>query len=166
MSVTSPSRVRSVALGQWAVAAGDGVLTCLGLGSCVAVLLHDSAARVGGLAHVVLPSASLSRDRSNPARFAETAIPLLLEHTLEAGAVRGRLTARLVGGASLFAALTPPGTVQIGQRNLSACRTALASLGIEVAGEAVGGESGRSVWFAVDTGAVTVRSVGHEPETL
>ena len=54
--------------------AGD-VLVTLGLGSCVAIVLHDAAARVGGLAHVLLPSATLSRDRDNPARFPETAVP-------------------------------------------------------------------------------------------
>ena len=139
-------------------------MACLGLGSCVAVMLFDAEVHVGG--HVVLPSASLSRDRDNPARFAETAVPLLMDHVLQAGAVRGRITARLVGGASLFLPLTPPGTVQIGQRNVHACRSALEALGIEIAAEAVGGEAGRSVWFDVATGTVTVRTVGHEPDTL
>ena len=31
------------------------VLTCLGLGSCVAVCLHDPVAKVAGMAHIVLP---------------------------------------------------------------------------------------------------------------
>jgi chemotaxis protein CheD len=164
--VTAITGGRSIGLGQWAVASGDGTLACLGLGSCVAVILHDAEACIGGLVHVVLPSASLSRDRDNPARFAETAVPMLFEQMVRAGAVRGRITARIVGGASLFALLTPPGTVQIGQRNVSACRAALAAQGVELTAEAVGGETGRSIWFAVDTGVVTVRSVGHDPETL
>jgi chemotaxis protein CheD len=115
---------------------------------------------------VVLPSPSLSRDQSNPARFAETAVPMLIGELVRAGAVRGRLTARLVGGASLFASLTAPGTVQIGQRNVNACRGALAAAGIDVVAAAVGGEVGRSVWYAVQSGAVLVRSVGHAPEHL
>jgi chemotaxis protein CheD len=164
--VTATKGARSIGLGQWAVASAEGTLACLGLGSCVAVILHDAEAHVGGLVHVVLPSASLSRDRENPARFAESAVPFLLEQVLHAGAVRGKITARLVGGASLFLPLTPPGTVQIGQRNVHACRAALDALRIEVVAEAVGGESGRSMWFDVETGAVTVRTVGHEPETL
>jgi chemotaxis protein CheD len=164
MSAQRPDR--TIGLGQWAVAKGSGTLACLGLGSCVAVILHDPAACVGGMVHVVLPTASLSRDRSNPARSAETAVPLLVSQTLREGAVLGRLTARLVGGASLFAALTPAGTVQIGQRNVSACRTALNAQGIEITAEAVGGELGRSVWLAVGTGIVTVRSVGRAPQQL
>ena len=164
--MTATEGAHSVGLGQWAVASGDGTLACLGLGSCVAVMLYDADAHVGGLVHVVLPSSSLSRDRDNPARFAETAVPLLLDHVLQAGAVRGRISARLVGGASLFLPLTPPGTVQIGQRNVHACRSALKALGIDITAEAVGGEAGRSMWFDVATGAVTVRTVGHEPEPL
>jgi chemotaxis protein CheD len=115
---------------------------------------------------VVLPTASLSRDRSNPARSAESAVPLLVGEVLREGGVRGRLRARLVGGASLFSALTPPGTVQIGQRNISACRAALVAQGIDVVAEAVGGELGRSVWLDVATGTVTVRSVGHAPQQI
>jgi chemotaxis protein CheD len=161
-----PADAQTVGLGRWAVLQAEGMLACLGLGSCVAVILDDRDARVGGVAHVVLPNPALSRDHSNPARFAETAVPMLLGEMLRAGATRGRIEARLVGGASLFAALTPPGTVQIGQRNVAACRTALEKAGIRIVREAVGGELGRSVWFAVDSGIITVRSVGHAPERL
>jgi len=66
----------------------------------------------------------------------------------------------------MFASLTPAGAVQMGQRNLSACRTALQKASVPVAAEAVGGEIGRSLWFDVATGTVTVRSVGREPEVL
>jgi chemotaxis protein CheD len=164
--VNGPAGARTIGLGHWAVAQGDGRLACLGLGSCVAVVLDDRQARVGGMIHVVLPTPALSRDHSNPARFAETAVPLLIGEVVRAGAVRGRLRARLAGGASLFAALTAPGTVQIGQRNVNACRTALAAAGIDVVAAAVGGELGRSVWYDVASGIVTVRSVGHAPEQL
>jgi chemotaxis protein CheD len=164
--VTAIVAPRAIGLGEWAVLRETGALACLGLGSCVALILDDRDAGIGGMAHVVLPSPSLSRDRSNPARFAETAVPLLINEMVRAGAVRGRLRARLVGGASLFAALTAPGTVQIGQRNLHAARMELAAAGVAVVAEAVGGELGRSVWFEVATGIVTVRSVGHAPEHL
>jgi chemotaxis protein CheD len=164
--MTGSTGDQTVGLGHYAVTRGGGTLACLGLGSCVAVVLHDPEARVGGLAHVVLPSTSLSRDRSNPGRFAETAIPLLIAETLRAGAVRGRLSARLVGGASMFTNLVPAGAVQMGQRNINACRAALEAAAIPITGEAVGGEIGRSVWLAVESGALTVRSVGREPERL
>ena len=43
----------------------DSILITLGLGSCVAILLHDPLARVGGMAHVLLPSRSLSRSEES-----------------------------------------------------------------------------------------------------
>ena len=58
---------------------GDDVLVTVGLGSCVAIVLHDAAAGVGGLAHILLPSPALSRDTDNVAKFPQTAVPKLLE---------------------------------------------------------------------------------------
>ena len=45
----------SVAIGQWNVVAAPAKLRTL-LGSCVGVVLYDRAAKLGGLAHIVLPS--------------------------------------------------------------------------------------------------------------
>ena len=100
--------------------AGDQLVT-VGLGSCIAIVLHDGAACVGGLAHVLLPSPALSRQDGNPGKSPHTAVPRLLELMAERGASRRRVTARLVGGASMFAALSPPGTIQMGERNVVAC---------------------------------------------
>jgi chemotaxis protein CheD len=164
--VTAPSEQTLVRMGEVAVARRHGVLVALGLGSCVAVLLHDAGARVGALAHVLLPSQSLSRNRGNPARAADTAVPHALAQLRDGGAEVTRVTARLVGGASMFQDLLPTGAVHIGERNLVACRTALRVVGVPIVGEAVGGQSGRSVWFDVEQGRVIVRSVGHEPIDL
>jgi hypothetical protein len=55
-----------------------GRITTTGLGSCVAIALYDAVARVGALAHILLPDRGLARDTGNPARFAETAVPALV----------------------------------------------------------------------------------------
>lgn len=162
----APLPTVTVGLGQLAVDHGEAVLATLGLGSCVAVLLHDAEAGIGGIVHVVLPTSSLSRDRSNPARFAETAVPALVAEMERSGAQRDRLRARLVGGASMFASLVPQGAVHMGHRNVLACRAALRTAEIHITAEAVGGEAGRSVWMRADTGEATVRVVGREPESL
>ena len=112
----------------------DSVLITLGLGSCVAILLHDPTARVGGMAHVLLPSRSLSRTGENPGRFPQTAIPALLEAMAGLGAVPGRMVARLVGGAAMFAALAPSGSMQMGDRNVIASRDVLRTLAIPIVG--------------------------------
>ena len=143
------------------IGGADDVLVTVGLGSCVAIVLHDSAARVGGLAHVLLPSPALSRQDSNPAKFPQSAVPRLIELMTASGARKDRMTARLAGGASMFAALAPPGTIQMGERNLVAARQALNNCGLPLVAEAVGGDFGRTVRLQVRDGQVEVRSVAH-----
>jgi chemotaxis protein CheD len=145
--------------------AGD-VLITVGLGSCVAILLHDPAVRVGGLAHVLLPSPALARPDGNPAKFPQTALPRLLELMAQRGAVARRMTARLVGGASMFASLAAPGTIQMGERNLVACRQVLHQHGLPVTAEATGGDYGRTVRLWPVDGRVEVSSVAHGINTL
>lgn len=145
---------------------GDVVLVTLGLGSCIAIVVHDPGAQVGGLAHILLPSRSLSRGAENPGRFPHTAIPRLLEEMVALGADPRRLVARLVGGASMFANLVPAGSMQMGDRNVIASREVLHQLAIPIVAEAVGGNDGRSVWFHVAPGKLQVRSVGRGVEQL
>lgn len=141
------------------VASGHTTLMTVGLGSCVAVVLDDPAAGIGGVAHVVLP-ASTRVDRANqPGRYAKTAIPLLVERVVEQGGRRSRLRARLVGGATMFPELLAPGAVSLGSRNLAAVREILKELRIPVMGEDIGGNHGRSVAFHPSDGRLIVRSV-------
>jgi chemotaxis protein CheD len=155
-------RERVVRVGEWAAERGDAVLITLGLGSCVAVMLHDPQACAGAMAHVLLPSRSLARDTTNPAKFPETAVPLLVARLTQLGADPRRLVAKLAGGASMFAQLMTPGTVQMGERNVVAVRDALRHAGIPVKAAAVGGGAGRSVRFYVADGRAEIRSVGRD----
>lgn len=138
-------------------AEADTTLVTLGLGSCVAIILHDPRVRAGGLAHILLPGPEFSRDRDNPAKFPCTAIPVLLEELRALGATQPR--ARIVGGASMFASMMDKGGVNIGDQNVAATRAALARHAIPIDGEDVGGGHGRSVYFCVQDGTVQVRSL-------
>jgi chemotaxis protein CheD len=145
---------------------GDDTLVTVGLGSCVAILLHDAEARVGGMAHILLPSPALSRQDGNPAKFPQSAVPRLLELMAAEGAAPKRVTARLAGGASMFSALAPPGTIQMGERNLVAARQVLNSHGVPLVGEAVGGDFGRTVRLWVCDGRVEISTVAHGVQRL
>lgn len=147
-----------------AVLAEAGLLSSVGLGSCVAVMLHDRERRVGGMAHVLLPHESMSRDRSKPAKFANTAVPLLADEMRRHGAGR-RLVAHIVGGASMFGPLLASG-VNMGERNVGAVREALSVAGIPLVGEDVGGDYGRSVYFDVADGSIRVVSMRHGERQL
>lgn len=155
--ITSP-RITRIKVADMA-AASDGTLLTIGLGSCVAIVLHDAEARCGGLAHVLLPSAKMSRDRSNVAKFPETAIPALIADMEKLGAKPERITARIVGGASMFGNLLPARGINIGERNIAAVRSVLAAMHVPIVGEDVGSDYGRSVYLTVDDGRVEVRSL-------
>jgi len=155
-----------VRVAEFRAGRGDAVIATLGLGSCIAIALHDPDAVVGGLAHILLPSRSLNRGADNPGRFPQTAVPALLAEMVALGADPRRLVARLVGGASMFANLVPAGSMQMGDRNVIASRDTLNQLAIPIIAESVGGLEGRSVWFHVAEGRLLVRSVGHGLQAL
>jgi chemotaxis protein CheD len=155
-----------VRVGELAVGEPPALLATYGLGSCVAVLLHDPASGIGGLAHVLLPYPSSGRGPGSPGRYAISAVPSLIGEMLAVGARRRELTARLVGGASMFASLAAPGTIQIGDRNILATRDALKVEGVPVLAESVGGDYGRSVELSLPGGEVLVTSYAHDPESL
>ena len=157
-----PIRVR---VADYAVASGDSVIATLGLGSCVAIAVYDREARVGGLAHVLLPSENMSRDRDNRAKFPATAVPLLIEEMRKLGA-RGPFTAKVAGGASMFAALLPVGGVNMGQRNVDATRRALIESGIAIVGQDIGGDYGRSVFLHVNDGRLVIKAIDRSERVL
>jgi chemotaxis protein CheD len=148
---------RMVRMGEYAFSASAGdVLVSLGLGSCIGLALLDRRASVAGLAHVVLPAAE-GRE-GTPGKFADTAVPALLDAVVELGARRTRVDAVLVGGASMFSF---GGTgLDVGQRNDIAVREELARLRIPIAAAETGGSKGRTVRVDVESGIVTSKAAG------
>ncbi|MDE3128439.1 MAG: chemotaxis protein CheD [Gemmatimonadota bacterium] len=157
---------KRVGIAELAVGAGEGTLSTIALGSCVAIVLYDAVARVGGLAHVLLPEPERPANGDNPARYPGTALPALVERMTALGAARARIGARLVGGASMFAALLPKDAVTVGSRNVAASRQALAAAGIPLVAEDVGLDHGRSVYFHLADGRVEVRSLARGTRVL
>ena len=148
----------TVGIADLTAGAGNIILVTIGLGSCVAIALHDRARRVGALAHVLLPHHALTAHGPNAGKAASTAVPAMLSRMRGLGATH-EIEARLVGGASMFAPLLAPGAISLGARNVQAARAACAAHDIPIVGEAVGGDVGRSVSFDVSTGRVHVRTV-------
>ena len=147
-----------VRVADYAVGMGDQRLCTIGLGSCVAIAIHDAAAQMGALAHILLPEVSLSRDSANVAKFPATVVPVIVDELRRLGA-RGPLTARIAGGASMFAQLLPAGGINMGERNVAATRRALEAARIPVVAHDTGGDFGRSVYFEVGKGRLLVRSL-------
>jgi chemotaxis protein CheD len=149
-----------VKVADYAIGRGPQVIATIGLGSCVAIALYDRESRIGGLAHVLLPSPSMSRETSNPAKFPETIVPVMLAE-MQAMGVRSsaRVSAKIVGGASMFGQLVSGTGINVGERNVTATREVLATVGIPLLAEDTGLDYGRSVYFHLADGRVEVRSL-------
>jgi chemotaxis protein CheD len=134
----------------------EDALSAYGLGSCIAVTMHDPIAKIGGLLHFLLPDSTvdIARCRGNPLLSAETGIPELLRRCVEAGATKKRLVVRAVGGASIVQGAQ---FFDIGRRNHVSLRKALWKAGLLVNAEAVGGNVSRSVRLQIGTGEVWIR---------
>jgi chemotaxis protein CheD len=160
-SSDSPAIV-SVAIGQWTVAAAPAKIRTL-LGSCVGVVLYDRSVRLGGLAHIVLPSARGAIE--HPGKYADTAIPALIAdfNRRLGGKARARLIAKLVGGANMFQmgpGLQESSGLNIGRRNQEAIEQILADLTIPVMARDLGGTTGRRLTLDTASGIVTIKVPG------
>lgn len=144
-------------------ASGD-VLACIGLGSCIGLALVDRTKGVAALAHVMLPE-STQPDPPQPHKFADLAVPALIDLALAQGAVRTRLEAALVGGAAMFQF---GGSGQdIGQRNATAVTKLLGAARIPVRATVTGGNKGRTVRVTVGSDiTITSREAGGTEEYL
>ncbi|BCJ85285.1 chemotaxis protein CheD [Effusibacillus dendaii] len=147
------------------VAVEPDVLRTVGLGSCVGVAIVDLTVKVGGLAHVMLPNAA-AQTVENPAKYADTAIPLLVKKMQEKGAVVSRMVAKIAGGAQMFSTLTQSDLIRIGPRNVEAVKEALTLLRIPLRSEDTGGNSGRTIDFSPVDGMLTIRTVSQGVKTI
>jgi len=149
-----------VKVADYAVRKGPHVIATIGLGSCVAIALYDRDARIGGLAHILLPSRAMSRETSNPAKFPETIIPVMVQDMKKLGSSsNARISAKIIGGASMFGQLVTGNGINVGERNIAATREILAQEGIPLLAEDTGLDYGRSVYFYLEDGRVEVRSL-------
>lgn len=137
-----------------------GELVARGLGSCIGLALVDRSMGVAGLAHIVLPE-STETDRE-PGKFADLAVPELIDRLCRAGASRGRLEAVFAGGARMFEL----GDLDIGARNAEAVRKGLTASGLPVRAAEVGGSRGRTMRVDLSDCTITVKEAGGEPVQL
>jgi chemotaxis protein CheD len=145
----------TVKMAEMEVVADGRVLKTV-LGSCVGVLLHDPDRKVSGLAHIMLPARRHDDEASG--KYADSAIPALLERLASSGVRFSALQALLIGGAQMF----PMGNASIasiGDQNVQAARRVLSERKIPIVFEDTGGTAGRSVMFDNATGKVAVKTL-------
>ncbi|MEZ0537790.1 chemotaxis protein CheD [Caldicellulosiruptoraceae bacterium PP1] len=141
------------------VAREPDALTTLGLGSCVGVCLYDTKAKIIGMIHIMLPYSRDSKISSNPAKYADTGIPLLLNQMEEIGAQKKFMIAKLAGGAQMFNVVKSE-FMNIGKRNVEAAKEVLDENGIKIISEDTGGNYGRTITFYSTDGRLEIKTIG------
>ena len=137
-------------------------LTTLGLGSCVGVALYDKATKVTGLAHIMLTDSTAIKNNSNIAKFADTGIDETIRLMVAMGATKGRIVAKIAGGANMFHSglSSASSTLKVGENNVAACKKKLAELRIPIIAEDTGLDYGRTVVIRSEDGVFTIKSIG------
>ncbi|HOW81125.1 MAG TPA: chemotaxis protein CheD [Spirochaetota bacterium] len=130
------------------------------LGSCVGICIYDRMKKIGGLAHILLPNDQSSG--ATPEKYAETAIPLLVNQLIKDGAKKEFLSAKIAGGASMFKFESNIALGQIGDRNIEETKKMLNKLGVPLLEEDVGGNTGRVIDFFLEDGRLKVKASGNE----
>ncbi len=144
-----------VGIADLAVVHNPAVLVTIGLGSCVGISFLDPVAKVGALAHIVLPSIELSRNRDVPLKFADSGIEIAIQNMLKMGCLKNRIQAKLAGGAHMFSFNE---NMNIGEKNVEAVTKKLEEMKIPILDMDTGGNYGRTIEFHVETGLMVVKS--------
>jgi chemotaxis protein CheD len=122
------------------------------LGSCVSVCLWDSALRMGGISHYMLPLWN-GEGLATP-KYGNIAIEKLFRKMLQMGCKKEFLTAKVFGGANVMG--TGNEVFLIGDRNITLAYQLLEEYGIPIVASDVGGRAGRKIIMHTSTGIVMV----------
>ena len=155
-----------VGMADFNICKAPDAITTLGLGSCVGIALYDQKRKVAGLAHIMLPDSTAVKNNSNIAKFADTGIDACIDMMIKNGASRIGLTAKIAGGAQMFAFGSNNDMLRIGERNVEAVKRKLRLLGIRILAEDTGKSYGRTIEFYPQTGELLIKAVGKPHKSI
>ena len=148
-----------VGMADYKVGCYPASLISYGLGSCIGIAIYDPITKIGGLAHIMLPDSKQARSTENLAKFADTCLPIMLEAMIKLGAMKSRMTAKIAGGAQMFAFTNSTDIMRVGERNAEAVRAVLKKLDIRLIADDTGGNYGRTVELKLDTGVFKIKTI-------
>jgi chemotaxis protein CheD len=157
-----------VGMADLVVSKHPATLITLGLGSCIGLVIFDQITRTAGMVHIMLPDSREAKNIPKPGKFADTAVPLLLEDLAKLGVSKSQLRAKMAGGAQMFSlpGKTDSAIFGVGNRNIEATMKMLAAAGIKLVASDTGGSKGRSVEFSTETLKFMVKTLGSGTKEL
>jgi len=164
LTETKPKEIK-VLIGQISLTRAPNLLQSV-LGSCIGLVMYDPVVGVGGMAHILLPCSEDRELGSLPGKYADRAVPCLYAALLERGAVKGRIKAKIAGGARMFNAAMSYRQQDVGQSNIEAVRKHIRELEIPLVATEVGGTSGRKIEFELDRYQLTVEDFAQRKQVI
>ena len=123
--------------------------------------MYNPKKQHGGLAHILLAEAPQGRI-VNRGKYARPAILSLVELIAKGGYKIEDYSARIFGGASMFAGEGDSFIQKIGLQNVTISKAVLDELGIPVIVEDTGGTFGRNITLYLDDGRILLRANAKE----
>lgn len=145
---------------QW-----NGELITYALGSCIGICLYDPQIKLASMIHIMLPL-NMEVGRKNTMKYADTGIRETVKQMLAHGANKGRIVAKIAGGAKMFEVTGGSNLGNIGERNIQSVRMNLKREGIRIISEDVGGTVARTLSFFPGNGNGQIRAYGKPLITL
>lgn len=171
MNIESHDRYHKVTIhpGEYYSTGGPAVISTL-LGSCVATCLYDPKKKLIGMNHFMLSNPRYARDipihLSEAGRYGVQAMELLINDMMSKGTKRSHLRAKIFGGASILNNSATAGNfLCVGQVNCTFIRNYLATEGIPVDSEDLGGDFGRVIHFSNGDFSVLRRKINPNRST-
>jgi chemotaxis protein CheD len=138
------------------------VLVAPGLGSCVGLAMYDTEKRIGAMAHIVLPETLNNKNHGLPGKYANEAVPELINGMIKMGAKKDNIIVKFSGGAQMFTLEKGANILNIGVRNVIAVKKILQDEGLRTKNSDTGGNKGRTMRLDVATGCVFVKIIGQQ----
>ncbi|MBQ7560684.1 MAG: chemotaxis protein CheD [Synergistaceae bacterium] len=136
-------------------------LVTLGLGSCIGLVVFDPLAKIAGMAHIMLPDSRGLKGSEKVGKFADTAVPAIIDEMIKQGANRSRIKAKIAGGAQMFALPgSSPEFLTVGAKNVRETTMRLARLGIALVASDTGGNKGRTIEFSTSNWMLKIKTLG------
>lgn len=149
-----------VGIADYKICRSPQVISTLGLGSCLGVVLYDKSTKICGLAHIMLPDSTKCADSENRLKFADTCLQDMYDELVQNNVNTRNLVAKIAGGAKMFSYQSDSDLLNIGEQNVRAVKEKLSKWNIPVVAEDVGDTYGRTIEFFPESGKLYVKAVG------
>lgn len=140
-----------VASGSFYVNTSEAKILQAFLGTCVAIALYDSKAKVGGILHALLPEPQSPSYPLYPEKYLSTGLPICLEKLYEMGATTENLTAYMAGGGLVQPIEKQDVYLNIGGNSVEIANKILNDKGIRIKKSETGGMFGYSLYLNMET---------------